>query len=46
VNYDTGEGTPERKAISCKLMVQEGMRVLDAAAEIKYCLRGLNLVSR
>ena len=43
VNYDTGEGTPERKAISCKLMVQDGMRVLDMANEIRYCLRDLNL---
>ncbi len=43
VNYDMGEGTPERKAISCKLMVQEGMRILDMANEIKYCLRDLEL---
>jgi NADH dehydrogenase/NADH:ubiquinone oxidoreductase subunit G len=46
VTYDTGEGTPVRKAISCKLMVEEGMRILDTAAEIKYCLRDLDLVSR
>jgi NADH dehydrogenase/NADH:ubiquinone oxidoreductase subunit G len=43
VYYDVGEGTPERKAISCKLMVQEGMRVTDMATEIKYCLRELKL---
>ena len=43
VNYDTGEGTQERKAISCKLMVQDGMRVLDMANEIRYCLRDLKL---
>ncbi|HWR17269.1 MAG TPA: hypothetical protein VN577_20740 [Terriglobales bacterium] len=46
VTYDTGEGTPLRKAISCKLMVQEGMRITDMAAEIRYCLRDLDLVSR
>lgn len=39
VTYDLGEGTPSRKAISCKLMVQEGMRITDAATEIRYCLR-------
>lgn len=43
VTYDLGEGTPVRKAISCKLMVQEGMRILDMALEISYCLRSLNL---
>ena len=46
VNYDVGEGTPERKAISCKLMVQDGMRVLDMADEIRYCLRELKLPSK
>jgi len=34
-----GEGTPSHKAISCKLMVQEGMRITEAALEIRYCLR-------
>ena len=43
ITYDTGEGTPLRKAISCKLLVQDGMRILDTAAEIKYCLRDLKL---
>ena len=43
VTYDTGEGTTVRKALSCKLMVQEGMRILDMAGEIKYCLRDLKL---
>ena len=41
VTYDLGEGTKVRAAISCKLMVQEGMRVKEAATEIKYCLRNL-----
>lgn len=40
VVYDTGEGTPRHTAISCKLMVEEGMRILEAAQEIRYCLSG------
>lgn len=43
VSYDLGAGTPTRTAISCKLMVQEGMQVTEVAAEIKYCLRTLKL---
>lgn len=39
VTYDTGEGTTVRKALSCKLMVEEGMRIVDSTAEIKYGLR-------
>ena len=43
VTYDSGEGSEPRQAISCKLMVQEGMRILDMALEIRYCLRDLAL---
>lgn len=43
VSYDLGDGTPTRTAISCKLMVQEGMRVKEMTTEIKYCLRTLKL---
>jgi len=43
VNYDLGPDTTNRTAISCKLMVQEGMRVTEVAPEIKYCLRKLGL---
>src|ERR1041385_7145725 len=43
VVYDLGEGTQARAAISCKLMVKEGMRVTEVAQEIRYCLRSLNL---
>ncbi len=43
VVYDLGEGTQPHTAISCKLMVQEGMRVTDVAQEIRYCLRSLGL---
>ncbi len=41
VSYDTGEGTAARVGLSCKIMVQPGMRVLELAAELRYCLRGL-----
>ncbi|PYP91591.1 MAG: hypothetical protein DMG65_07080 [Candidatus Angelobacter sp. Gp1-AA117] len=43
VNYDLGEGTQDRTAISCKLMVQDGMRITEMAQEIRYCLRELGL---
>lgn len=43
LSYDTGEGSPVRAAISCKLMVLEGMRILEVSTEIRYCLRSLNL---
>src|SRR6266481_5533326 len=43
VNYDLGLGTQTRTAISCKLMVQEGMRGTEVAQEIRYCLRKLEL---
>jgi len=43
VTYDTGEGSKPRVAISCKLMVQENMRVTEIAQEIAYCLRDLKL---
>jgi 2Fe-2S iron-sulfur cluster protein len=39
VAYDLGEGTPQRAAISCKLMVEDGMRVREVSQEIRYCLR-------
>jgi hypothetical protein len=41
VTYDLGEGTKARAAISCKLTVQEGMRIKEIAMEIKYGLRDL-----
>ena len=39
VHYDVGEGTQNRVALSCKLVVQDGMRVTEINQEIKYCLR-------
>jgi predicted molibdopterin-dependent oxidoreductase YjgC len=43
VTFDFGEGTAERAALSCKLMVQDGMRVREVTTEIRYCLRNLGL---
>jgi NADH dehydrogenase/NADH:ubiquinone oxidoreductase subunit G len=43
VNFDLGPSTQNRVALSCKLMVQEGMRVTEMAEEIRYCLRKLGL---
>jgi hypothetical protein len=43
VTYDLGDGTKERAALSCKVMVEEGMRVKEVSREIRYCLRELNL---
>ena len=39
VSFDLGEGTQRRTALSCKLMVSDGMRILDMTTEIRYCLR-------
>ncbi|HTA24402.1 MAG TPA: 2Fe-2S iron-sulfur cluster-binding protein [Terriglobales bacterium] len=41
VTFDLGGGTPERAALACKLMVQEGMRVKEVTTEIRYCLRNV-----
>lgn len=43
VTFDLGDGRPSRAALSCKLMVQEGMRVREVTTEIRYCLRTLAL---
>jgi hypothetical protein len=39
VVYDMGPGTPDRAALSCKLMVASGMRTNEVSQEIRYCLR-------
>jgi len=39
VHFNLGPETPDRVALSCKLMVQEGMRITEMAQEIRYCLR-------
>jgi hypothetical protein len=43
VTFDLGAGSTSRTALSCKLMVQEGMRVIEVTTEIRYCLRTLEL---
>ena len=43
VNFDLGPDTQSRTALSCKLMVQDGMRITEMAQEIRYCLRALGL---
>jgi hypothetical protein len=43
VSYDMGEGTKDRQALSCKLVVADGMRITEIADEIRYCLRELGL---
>ena len=43
VTFDLGDESTRRTALSCKLMVQHGMRVTEAATEIRYCLRTLEL---
>jgi NADH dehydrogenase/NADH:ubiquinone oxidoreductase subunit G len=46
IEYSAAPGAPDRKALACKTVVQEGMSVNDAAAEIHYCLRSLGLDRR
>jgi hypothetical protein len=41
VTYDLGEGSEPHAAIACKLMVQDGMRILETTSEMRYCLRTL-----
>jgi len=46
IRFDLGDRTASRSAISCKLMVQDGMRVTEVSSEIKYCLRSLKLIPK
>src|ERR1700724_4362778 len=43
ISFDLGDGTASRSAISCKLMVQDGMRINKLTPEIRYGLRTLEL---
>ena len=43
VTFDRGEGSQSRVALSCKLMVEPGMRITEAAQEIRYCLRNVGV---
>lgn len=42
ITYDMGEGTPSHTAISCKMMVKDGMRITQMDTELRYCLRELS----
>ena len=41
VTYDAGPNTPPRSALSCKLMVENGMRITEMASEFRWCIRNL-----
>lgn len=41
ISFDLGPGTAQRAALSCKVLVVEGMRVGEVSTEIRYCLRSL-----
>ena len=43
VSYKAAAVSTPRQALSCKLMVEPGMEVVEVATEIKYCLRDLGL---
>ena len=43
ITFDMGKGTPVRAALSCKLQVEEGMRVREITNELKYSLLSLEL---
>lgn len=45
VSYKASPDSKPRQALSCKLMVQPGMEVVEVATEIRYCLRDLALKS-
>lgn len=45
VSFDLGDESTTRTALSCKLIVQESMRVKEVTTEIRYCLRALDLKS-
>jgi hypothetical protein len=43
VTFDLGDESRDREALSCKLMVQQSMRIKAVTAEVRYCLRTLQL---
>jgi predicted molibdopterin-dependent oxidoreductase YjgC len=45
VSFDCGGGTSARAALACKLLVEDGMRVVEVTPEIRYCLRTLKLAA-
>ena len=43
VSFKATADSAPRQALSCKLMVEPGMEVVEVATEIRYCLRDLGL---
>jgi len=43
VSFELADGRSARAALSCKLMVQEGMRIKEVTSEVRYCLRAVDL---
>jgi hypothetical protein len=43
IRYDTGEGTRVNTALACKLVVQDGMRIVELSRELRFCLRELGI---
>ena len=43
VSFKASPDGPARQALSCKLMVEPEMEVVEVATEIRYCLRELGL---
>src|SRR6201993_2495313 len=43
VSYKAAPDSAPRQALSCKLMIEDGLEVVEVATEIRYCLRELNL---
>jgi hypothetical protein len=39
--YDRGDGTEPHAALACKVMIEDGMRILEMTSEMRYCLRTL-----
>lgn len=45
ISYDLGAATARRAGLSCKLSVEDGMRIDDLSRELRDCLRGLKLAA-
>ncbi len=43
ITWDRGPGTPAHQGLSCRMEVQEGMRIVAVSTEIRFWLRDLDL---
>lgn len=43
ITWDRGPGTHSHQGLSCRMEVQEGMRIVAVSTEIRFCLRDLDL---